>query len=140
VALDPNSAMVLDFLGFALRFGDRPNDSIPVIQKSLRLDPFARSNTIFSLGFSYLYAGRYEEAIPPCQKAIARDPDNLGAHLCLAYAYIATDRDDEARLIANEILRIETNFSVEYFSKTYPHKNKTVQQEFMSALRKAGLK
>jgi adenylate cyclase len=140
VAIEPNSAMALDFLGFALRFGDRPNDAIPVIEKSLRLDPFARSNTIFSLGFSYLYAGRYEEAIPPCQKAIARDPDNLGAHLCLAYAYIASGRDDEAHLIAQEILRIEPNFSVEYFSKSYPHKNKAVKQEFMSALRKAGLK
>ena len=138
-ALDPNSARALDFLGFALRFGDRPNEAIPVLKKAIRLDPFTPSNRLFSLGFAYLYAGQYEKAIPPCQKATDREPDNLGAHLCLVFTYSEAGRDEDARASASEILRIEPNFSVEYFSDSYPHKNIAVKERFMTALRKAGL-
>ena len=140
VALNPNSAMALQFLGFALRFGDRTHDAIPVLEKSIRLDPFARSNFLFNLGFAYVFIGRNEEAIQQCQRATDRENNNLGAHLCLLFAYSAAGRDEEAHDSAKEILRIEPNFSVEYFSNSLTYKNQAIKEKFMTALRKAGLK
>ena len=40
VALNSNSAGAYDYLGFALRFAGRPEEAIPVIRKSIRLNPF----------------------------------------------------------------------------------------------------
>ena len=140
VTLDPNSALAYQFLGLALRFGGRPNDAIPVIEKAIRLDPFAPSNYIFNLGLAYLFAGQHEKAIPQCKKATDREPNNLGAHLALVVAYSVSGRDEEARAVAEEILRIAPKFSVEYYSRTLAYKNQADKEIFITALRKAGLK
>ena len=140
VAFDPNSAMAHQFLGIALRFGGRPNDAIPVIKKAIRLDPFAPSTYIFNLGLSYLWAGQYEEAIKYCKKATDREHNNLGAHLALLVSYSVSGRNEDARAVANEVLRIAPKFSVDFFSKTLTYKNQTDKETFISALRKAGLK
>jgi TolB-like protein/cytochrome c-type biogenesis protein CcmH/NrfG len=140
VALNPSSALAHQFLGLALRFGGRPNDAIPIIEKAIRLDPFAPSNYIFNLGLAYLFAGRHERAIQQCKKATDREPNNLGAHLALAVTYSVSDRDEEARAVGAEILKIEPQFSVEYYSKTLTYKNQADKETFIAALRKAGLK
>ena len=140
VAFDPNSAMAHQFLGIALRFGGRPNDAIPVIKKVIRLDPFAPRTYIFNLGLSYLWAGQYEEAIKYCKKATDREPNNLGAHLALLVSYSMSGRNEDARTVAEEVLRIAPKFSVDFFSKTLTYKNQTDKETFISALRKAGLK
>ncbi|UCG66299.1 MAG: tetratricopeptide repeat protein, partial [Deltaproteobacteria bacterium] len=140
ISLDPNSGKAHQFLGLALRFGGRPNDAIPVMEKAIRLDPFAPSNYIFNLGLAYLFAGQHEKAVQHCKKATNREPNNLGAHLALAVACSVSGRDDEARAVAAEILRIEPKFSVEYFSRTLAYKNQADKEIFITALRKAGLK
>jgi adenylate cyclase len=140
VALDPNSALAHQFLGLALRFAGRPKDAIPIIEKAIRLDPFAPSNYIFNLGLAYLFAGDYEKAILNCSRATERESNNLGAHLALAVAYSVSGRDEEALAVGGEIIRIDPNFSVEYFSKTLAYKNEDDKAIFVEALRKAGLK
>jgi adenylate cyclase len=140
VALDPNSASAHQFLGLALRFGGRPEEAIPVIEKAIRLDPFAPSTYIFNLGLAYLFAGKNEKAIRECKKATDCEPNNLGAHLALAGAYGLSGREEEARTVAAEILRIDPNFSVEDFSRRLTYKNQGDKDRFIGALRKAGLK
>jgi len=140
VALDPNSALAHHFLGICLRFGGRPKEAIPIIKKAIRLDPFAQSNYLFNLGLAYLFAGKYEEAIQWCKKATDREPNNLGAHLALAGAYGWSGYEEEARITAKEILRIDPNFSVEAFSRTLIYKNQADKERFVASLRKAGLK
>jgi tetratricopeptide (TPR) repeat protein len=80
-----------------------------------------------------------ERAIQLCKKATDREPNNLGAHLALAVAYSVSNREEEARAVGAEILRIEPKFSAEYYSKTLTYKNQTDKDVFIAALRKAGL-
>jgi len=47
---------------------------------------------------------------------------------------------DEARVQAEEIMRINSKFSVDQLAKTDPQKNKDVKKRYIDALRKAGLK
>jgi hypothetical protein len=49
-------------------------------------------------------------------------------------------REEEARETAAGVLRINPNFSCEYFAKKLPYKNKADLDLYIGALRKAGLK
>jgi hypothetical protein len=48
-------------------------------------------------------------------------------------------REEEARETATGVLRINPNFSCEYFAKKLPYKNKADLDLYIGALRKAGL-
>jgi len=51
----------------------------------------------------------------------------------------ALDRQAEAREAAAEVLKIDPDFSIKYFTKTVPIKDPTDRKRLISALRKAGL-
>ena len=139
ISLEPNSDLAHQALGLALRFGGRPMDAIPIIQKALRLNPFAPGTYRFNLGLSYLFSGQHEEAIIECKKAVEREPDNLGGQIALTVAYGFSDREEEARSSAQEVLRINPKFSLEAFSKSLTYKNQRDKDRYIAALRKAGL-
>jgi adenylate cyclase len=140
VSHGPNSDMAHQYLGYCLRFGDKPKEAIPVLKKAIRLNPFAPSSIIYNLGMSYLFSGQYEEAIAECKRATTREPNNLGAHLALTVAYSLSGRDEDARATATEVLRIEPKYSLEKFSKSLVYKNQADTDRTVDALRKAGLK
>jgi tetratricopeptide (TPR) repeat protein len=84
--------------------------------------------------------GHYNEAIPWCEKAVHRGPNSLFARLFLAAAYSRAGRDEEARIEAAEVLRINPQFSLEKFAKSVTYKKQEDVERTVSALRKAGLK
>ena len=139
VALGPNVAWAYAELGSCLRFSGRSEEAIPIIKKAIRLNPFAYGY-LYSLGFAYLYTGQFEEAIRVCKKATDRNPNDLWSHLCLASAYSACNREEEARSAAAGVLRINPKFSVEYFSRMIKFKKQEDKELFFNGLRKAGLK
>jgi len=140
LALEPNSASNIAFLGRVLYYSGRPEEAIVMFKKALRLNPFPESWYLYSLGNAYSLMGQYEEAIAACKKAIRVEPKNLWPHMILAQAYSSLGRNEEARSEAAEVLRIQPNFSVEYIGKTLPFKNPADRDRFVEALRKAGLK
>ena len=46
---------------------------------------------------------------------------------------------EEAHNTVDEILRINPNFNLEYYSNTLPYKNQETLDKYIEALRKAGL-
>ncbi len=50
------------------------------------------------------------------------------------------DREKEARAEADEVLRINPKFSLDYFAKILPYKDQSKIDKYIDALRKAGLK
>jgi hypothetical protein len=54
--------------------------------------------------------------------------------------YILSGRKDEARAAAENIIRIDPKFSLDYFSKMLPYKNQSDLECEINALRGAGLK
>jgi tetratricopeptide (TPR) repeat protein len=57
--------------------------------------------------------GRYDEAITWCKKAIRQEPNSYLAHFMLTVVYSLSGRDEEARIQAAEVLRIQPKFSLE---------------------------
>jgi tetratricopeptide (TPR) repeat protein len=64
------------------------------------------------------WLGRNEEAIQAYKKAIYKEPTNLFARLYLGAAYALDGHEKKARAQAEEVLRIDPSFSLEYFAKT----------------------
>jgi hypothetical protein len=58
----------------------------------------------------------------------------------MAMAYSLSGRDEEARIEAAEVLRIQPKFSLEKFAKQVTYKNQEDEERLLGALRKAGLK
>jgi adenylate cyclase len=141
IALSPNDALAYDIMGAALMASEQFHDAIPMFQKSLRLSPIPISSVlILRLGASYRFVGQNEESIATFQKGLQLWPDNLLGHAYLAATYATVGRDQEARMEAAEVLRIDPNFSAEGLIKRFTIKNKQFLDQMIVDLRKAGLK
>jgi adenylate cyclase len=135
VALNPNSAMAHMMLGKTLSFAGRWEESIPVYRKAIRLNPIPTNFYFYSIGISYAFTGRHREAITWCEKAVRQEPDSLYANIMMTVVYSFSGRDEEARLQAAEVLRINPKFAV----RKSRYKRETDRERFNGALRKAGL-
>jgi adenylate cyclase len=140
VALNPNSAESHYRLGKTLSFASRWEDSIPKYKKAIRLNPIPPTNYFWSLGLSYAFTGKHEKAITWCEKAICRAPDSLLDRMMMTVVYSLSGRYEEARAEAAEVLRIQPMFSLKELEKKLTYKKKADREQFLGALRKAGLK
>jgi adenylate cyclase len=123
ISLSPNSAVGYWALGSALIFSDRPQEGIPMLQKSLRLSPIPiHSQVLGTLAHAYAQLGQYENAIAAYKKVIQiYGPHHLMAHLGLACTYATMGWENEARAEGAEILRIDPKFSWERWIKGLPY-------------------
>jgi len=140
VALNPNSARAHLLLGKVHTFARGDEESIPEYKKAIRLNPIPPVYYFWSLGLSYGLTGQYDEAIPWCEKAVHMEPDNLMARIMMTAVYSWSGRYEEARAEAAEVLRINPNFSLEKWEKKVTYRKKADREQFISALRTAGLK
>jgi TolB-like protein/Tfp pilus assembly protein PilF len=139
ITLSPNSASGYAGLGRALNYAGRPEEAIPLLKKAIRLDPLPKSFFLYTIGVAYNMTGRYDESIEACKKAIKDEPNSLYAHVVLAAAYSLSGQEEEAHAETEEVLKIHPKFSLEYFGKTAPYKNPADRENFIAALRKAGI-
>ena len=137
VELNPNGTWAVFNLGWILRYAGRPEEAIPLLKKSIRLNPIPQSQVYDTLGRAYFLARRYEEAIEAYKTAIKLDPDNQYAHIGLAATYADLGKEEEARTEASEILRIEPSFSIKKYKK-FMFLQVGLEPE-IEGLRKAGL-
>ncbi len=139
IALDPNGAHGYLYLCMVLRFAGRFEEAVQAIEKAIRLNPFP-PNTYFRMACgTYFFVGRYEEAIEAGKKAVTVAPNDYIAHMLLSAAYSLAGRQEEARIAAKEVLRLNPKFSVVFMEKTLPFKNQADKEHVIGAMRKAGL-
>ena len=140
VALEPGWAHAHLAYGISLQYGGRSEEAIPVLQKAIRLNPLGETGSFVQLGHAYRVTGRFEEAVSAYKKVLQRSPDNIFAHYSLAATYIWLGREKEARVEAEEVLRINPKFQLDYLTKGSVWKDQSVVDNLVDALRKAGLK
>jgi len=139
VALSPNSAGAHLYLGKTLFFAGRVEESIPEYKLAIRLNPIPPNLYLWSLGLSYAYMGQYEEAITWCEKAVRQEPNDLLARMMMTVVYSLSGRDEEARVQAAEIVRIQPKFTLKNLEKKLTYKREEDREKLLGALRKAGL-
>jgi adenylate cyclase len=140
VALNPGGTLALLNYANSLNFAGRPEESIPLYQKAIRLSPFGPSTLYRDYGLALRNAGHFEEAVSALKKATQLAPDDFIVHILLAVTYSMMGREKEARAEAAEVLRINPKFSVDSWAKKTPYKDQSRRDEAINALRKAGLK
>ena len=140
IVLNPNGADAHAHLAMTLHYVGRREQAIALFKKAIRLNPMPPNWYLIVLGQAYSHTEQYEQAIETLQKVVKRNPDDLMAHIGLAGSYGMAGREEEAHTEAAEILRINSDFSIEYYAKTLPFKNQKDTELEIDALRKAGLK
>ncbi len=140
VSLEPNSAITLFYYGSALMHACRYQEAIPVLEKSLRLDPLRPiSMCLMNLGLSYQKVGRYDESVRILNRLLKEHPNHFFGHLVLTATYSEMGRMDEAEAQAAKVLKMNPKFSLESWAKIEIMKNKADKARGMEALRKAGI-
>ena len=140
VALNSNSAQCHFLLGKVLTFAGRWKESIPEYKIAIRPNPIPPITYLYSIGLAYAWTGQYDQAITWSEKAIRQEPNSLLAHLFMASVCSQSGRDEEARIEAAEVLRINPKFSLDGFAKSLTYKKQEDVERQLNALRKAGLK
>jgi adenylate cyclase len=136
VALDPNGAHGYLYLSMVYRLASKHEEAVEAIEKAMRLNPFPPNTYYREAVQPYFFVGRYEEAIAAGKKAVTLSPNDPIAHIRLAAAYSLAGRQEEARIEAAEVLRLNPRYRIRKLS---PFKNKADAELMNDALRKAGL-
>ncbi|MFC1578581.1 tetratricopeptide repeat protein [Thermodesulfobacteriota bacterium] len=137
VDLAPNSASARTWYGAVLIKAGQYDMAVEQLEQALRRDPMAGTWLLRYLGSAYSWKGRHEEAISTFKKAIQKAPKDYLSRLFLTRAYIFAGKPDEAKAEAAEVVRLNPDFSLEKFAKTYNAKDK---DRAIEAFRQAGLK
>jgi len=141
VALDPSGSGAYTAYANALLFACRPEEAIPLFQKAIRLNPNASASAFVYLGHALRNTGRFEEALSAYKKALQRAPDFIVTHIGLATTYSLMGREKEARAEAEEVLRINPKFLLDYYaSQGAKYKDQSENDKVINAMRKLGLK
>ena len=139
VQKNPNGADAHAWLGNCLRFVSRVQEAITHYEKAMRLNPCPPQWYYINLGIGYNQMGRYQEGVAQINKALALRPNSVSALSALVVAYGIMGKEAEARTAAEELLRVNPNFSAEKYVKTMPYKDPVYPRQAAEALRKAGL-
>ncbi len=140
IALDPSGAVAHEWYAMTLIYVSRAEEAIPLLQKAIRLSPLGSTSTFVFLGHALRMMGRFEEAVSAYKKALQLSANNIFAHIGLVVTYIQMGREKEARAEATEVLRLNPKLSLDSYAKTLSYKDQSVTDNFVDALRKAGLK
>ena len=135
----PNSASPHQILGMALRWSGQYEAAISSHKKALQLNPVRPISYLNNLAWAYLGSQQYEKAISTWNETIERNPDYLFAYMGLTAAYWVNGSEDEARQAAKHVLRISPKFSVGYWEKRSPLRDKAFKEQVYGAFRNAGL-
>jgi adenylate cyclase len=140
IDLNPNGADAVCQLAYTLHMSGRSDEAIDLFKKAIRLNPLPPAYYLLMLGHAYRTVGRYEEAIESYKKSLYIEPDIVFTHIGLATTYMKIGRVKDARTETQEILRIDPDFSLDYFLKHQPHIDPDYVKDYVVNLRKAGLK
>jgi adenylate cyclase len=139
VALNPGSAFVLFRYAEVLTYVGKPEEAIPLFEKSARLNPLSPPGLYNAYGVALRDVGRLEEAVALHNRALERSPNLFSTHANLAAAYIMIGRENEARVEAAEVMRLNPKFSLEWFASVSRYKDTSALDKAINAMRKAGL-
>jgi adenylate cyclase len=142
IHLNPSNPTAYHNLGFWLAMTGKGEDAIMCLQKGMRLSPHDTGIffSTYSMALAYFALGRYEEAVDWALRSVQRRPGHSPALRVIAASYAYLGRLDEARVAAQELLRVEPGFSLVGWEGSRPDIDTGLLKQFLEGLSKAGLK
>jgi adenylate cyclase len=141
VTLDENSVCAQMMLADGLSAVGRVEEAVRVGERALSLKVLPSDDRcLFGVAYAYTLAGRLQEAAALGERLLQQFPNSLPSHVQLADIYSQLGREAEARAAAEEVLRINPQFSLEVHKQRVPIKDPARLERHITALRKAGLR
>lgn len=134
--LNPNDADVLAEMADALIYDGRPEVSVDLFHRAMRLNPFHPDWYYWYLGGALHQLHKYDEAIEVLNKM--HDPTQAARLLASSHAHLG--HVAEAKTQAARVLKAHPNFTLDYWATTQPFRLREDLDHFIEGLRKAGLK
>jgi adenylate cyclase len=143
ISLDPNFSIGHALLAQIMFFAGCFAEAIALTEKATRLSPFFPAFYLSYLSRSCAFMGRHDEAMATSIQLYNRsqrgDYPEEWALIHLAGLYAVFDREDEARALMAEALKINPSLSAEFFKQSQPFKNPAHMQRELETLVKVGL-
>jgi adenylate cyclase len=145
VRINPNDPVMLNILATIMQFSGKFDQSIALMKNAMRLSPYYPASFLSALSGSNFFAGRYEDALAAGELLLARaqkgEYSPFLAHRTLARAYIGLGQNQKARAHAEEMLKINPNYSLADERKMMSYfKDPATVDRAIDAMRRAGLK
>jgi tetratricopeptide (TPR) repeat protein len=121
LAMDERLAAAHGFAGYNAALLGRPWETLPAVERAMRLDPTYRRHSIwfFFGGFAELLLGRTEAAIALLRKSLERNPSYASAQLFLMAALSLTGRHSEAASMAESLRRQYPEYPAHAFEQLW---------------------
>ena len=116
----------------------RGKEAVAWIEKAKRLNPHHPVWYDWNASFAYFMARDYKKSIIGAKKTLAVYPKQISARRILIAAYVETDRMEDAKKVAQEILEIDPGFTLSSVRAT-PFQHAVDRDRYYGALRQAGL-
>ena len=107
-----------------------------ITKKAMRLNPNPPVWYLSIFGGAYWLAGRHEEAVGTLTRCTDQVPDYIYCRVKLVLALVDAGREEEVRVQAKEVLRINPRFSSADFADDYTSPTK---ERVATLLERAGL-
>jgi tetratricopeptide (TPR) repeat protein len=136
IGLNPNDADILAEMSDSLTSSGKPEGSVQLLKRAMRLNPLHPDWYLWNLGEAYFDLGEYLEAIGTLRKM----HDQSEAHRLLAASHALIGQLTEAKFHASQVMMVHPDFSLEHWRTVLPDKNAETLERFMEGLRAAGLR
>jgi tetratricopeptide (TPR) repeat protein len=143
ISLDPNFSIGHAHLAQIMFFAGQFEEAIALTEKAMRLSPYYPAFYLSPLARSYAFKGQFKEAISTSDQLHGRSrsgeyPEDF-ALVHLAGIYMASGREEEARVFMAQALKINPRLSMKFFKQSQPFKNLDHLQREAETLVRAGL-
>jgi adenylate cyclase len=140
LALNPNFAVALGYLGLALAFDGRSDEAIQNIDDAMRMSPRDPQNSMFNAGLAVAHylAGRYAEAVNFGRKSLQQREGLIAGHRIYIASLAQAGHIEEARALLQQLKEVQPDLSIAWIEKYVPYTPGTMGK-FLEGIRKAGL-
>ncbi|HKX09758.1 MAG TPA: tetratricopeptide repeat protein [Stellaceae bacterium] len=135
----PGDAEAAALMAYALTYTGDLDRAEAMIRQALRLSPNSPEWYRWTLARIDRLHGRLAGAVEALAPKLPNYPDSIVPRVELLLTYIQIGRSQDARAMADEILRIDPSFSVSTWTRAQPYTDQGMVQREMQALRVAGL-
>ncbi|BBO78752.1 guanylyl cyclase [Desulfosarcina widdelii] len=139
VELAPNDLAAVAGLATRLKDFGAEQEAVKLFEQAMRLSPKHPWWVPYAYGVALHLVGRKEEAIQSLKKAIALNPTHVLPQAFLTAFYADLGRIEEARKTANEVIRLEPNFTANRLIRSHTLHDPVKDAKFRNLMHRAGL-
>ena len=143
LSLSPNNPTCHMLLALILCYAGEIQKSLPLAEQAMRLSPHIPPWYFAVLGLTYYMAEDYEKSLSAYKKLLKQSQFGeiapVWAHIGLVSAYIELGRRNEASFHADELVKLDPDFSLKWVENIMIFKDLSHLNRILNSLSKAGL-